>query len=389
MGTTDADGSRSPQKHLGSGGGGSGGGDLETLNELIRNITQLAAKSNGHRPIMGRPSDGASTTRVIGDDNDKMGNRSSTPDHPSSSNGTYSSPLRTSATAIGRLQMSTVSAEEVTRTPPATAVPLVSVVNSEGSAAREVHTEVDKDNKKIEVVYAESATEAQKPAKTDNNEEDDAEEKRSEGNRIYGDDRVAAEATAQPAKTTAALVQFNDDGDGSRRNQSPPAEVTTPLTPSHRREQQRLLLKKHLYERNSLLSVLNATRTTAGDNNATLAAATTTADEAGLSISQRELARVAGALKALRNLAAQCNNKCNGSSINGVVSSKCLNRTRTTTTFAVERRNRVENVLAKTHEEVAARTMAESSRRLRKLRVCARTVKGERKRERDSWIDSP
>lgn len=367
MGTTDADGIRSPQQKL----QGSSGDDLQTLNELIRNITQLAAKSNGQRPMMGMPLEGASTTRVIADDTDKVANRTATTaKQPSSSSRTYStSSLRTSATAIGRLQMSTVSAEEVTRTP-TTAVPLVvSVVNREGSVAREVHTEVDKNNKKIEVVYAESATEAQKP-----NNEEDAEEKHSDGNRIYAGDTVAAEATAQPAKsTTAALVRPED---GSRRSESPPAEVTTPLTPSsHRREQTRLLLKKHLYERNSLLSVLNATRTT-GESDATQAAAatTTTTDEAGLSISQRELARVAGALKALRNLAALCNNKCNGSSINGVVSSKCLNRTRTTTTFAVERRNRVENVLAKTHEEVAARTMADSSRRLRKLRVCPRIV---------------
>lgn len=340
-------------------GGVAGDGDdnvnLETLTELIRNITQLTAKGKGMPSLLKknqkqRPNVTVvtSTTRVMADETDKVAGRISILKP--------STPTTTAAAA---------AAEKVKEGADNFAN------SSEGGTRqqeREVHTEVDKDNKKIEVVYAESVQQAPTPLPFLTTVEWDGGE--DDKKRTFDDTQVA-EATVQPSATTVV----EDDEDGLKRDtESPPTppEVTTPLTPTlqRRREQQKLLLKKHLAQRNSLLTVLNATVAAEIDPKLTSPNATLP-----VSISQRELAKVADALKALRNLAALCTNKCNGSTINGVVSSKCLNRTTTTSTFALERRNRVVNVLAKTHEEVAARTKAAAAsggRRLRKLRVCVK-----------------
>lgn len=372
---------------------------------MIRNITQLTAKNNGkpmaedekQKHSSAVVSLEASTTRVIVDETDKVAipdrnsttetNRETGAEGGNDSGSSRKEPEKVLTPTTSSQQLKGGDAGAVSR----------EGASSQAAAAREVHTEVDKDNKKIEVVYAESvkvaAAQEEEPEKrTTTAAASVAAERRKKKNKQHLNDNVdtvsAAAATAQPR--TSTLVQ--DDGSrtesGSADNEaleSPPSpEVTTPLTPPQlrRREQQKKLLwRKELQQqqRNSLLTVLSATEIRTSEN-ATIAATggnvtaeAAAAAAAGLSsFSQRELARVADALKALRNLAALCNNKCNGSSINGVVSSKCLNRT-TTGTFAAERKNRVENVLAKTHEEVAARTKAvASSRRLRKLRVCVR-----------------
>lgn len=385
------------------------GDELETLNELIRNITQLTAKNNG-KPMENKKQPShhphppttttmvTSTTRVIADETDKVGSTTSTERISTDTDRSRSSTEGVGPDVfLGSSSTATPShlAQVFTITAP---TPLVARYRTGAlDPYKSVHTEVDKDNKKIEVVYAETVT-------TTPITEDDKDQKTTLLNGTRGafqEDRVTS---IQPSTPTTLLdnTTTTAGGDGLKRDDSDegdatptPPEATTPLLPSakthedshphpRRRQQQLLLLRKHLQQRNSLLTVLNATeigtmgRTSA--DNVTIKAA----DDSELSgISQKELARVADALKALRNLAGICNNKGNTSSsvgVGGVLGNKCLNRTKTaaTSAFALDRRNRVENVLARTHEEVAARTKAASSRR--KLRVCGHLIL-------KSWMD--
>lgn len=379
---------------------------LDALNELIRNITQLTAKSNGEPmeknnkeqqqqsssvPTTPPTSSVATTMRVIGVEADKVAI------HPPSSErinqtgtstkeGGEAEPLTDSDGWLGTSSTQStkeVEANQVFADQQKEGVEETSTISLEGlflgasatDGGSGVYTEVDKDNKKVEVVYAESVKEA--PTVTATTEQPTA--KHLNGNRVSYKDTVvaaAAEATTtgqqtQPWATTATSVQVNsEEGEGQSPISTPPG-VTTPLMSTQRRQKlfsdNKQWRREQQLQRNSSLSTRRDNVTEIGPMGASF-----TGDEQN--DSQKELARVADALKALRNLAALCNNKCNGSSssINGIVSSKCQNRTSllTTSTFALDRRNRVENVLAKTHEEVAARTRAASGRRLRKLRVC-------------------
>lgn len=378
------------------------GDELETLNELIRNITQLTAKSNG-KPMENKKQPShhphpptattmvTSTTRVIADETDKVGTTSTERISTDTDRSRSSTEGVGPDVFLGSSSTATPShlAQVFTITAP---TPLLTRHRTGAlDPHKSVHTEVDKDNKKIEVVYAETVTTT--PITGDDN---DQKTTLLNGNRgAFQEDKVTS---IQPSTPTTLLFNTTttaagddglkgDDSDEGDATPTPP-EATTPLLPtakihedSHphprRPQQQLLLLRKHLQQRNSLLTVLNATEigtigSTSSDN-VTIKAG----DESELSsISQKELARVADALKALRNLAGICNNKGNTSSSGGggVLGNKCLNRTKTAapSAFALDRRNRVENVLARTHEEVAARTKAASSRR--KLRVCGHLI---------------
>lgn len=402
------------------------GDGLETLNELIRNITQLTAKNGNGKPMEklyhqkkkknnSQPptttmttTTVTSTTRVIADETDKVATRSFTPSTTTTETTSERSNSSSSTTEGATDGIYGISS---------TIAPLLVTQSRQGQSHKEVHTEVDKDNRKIEVVYAESvkqATTTTTPTTTAVVEPGRRGWKMHlNGNRVHQDqdDTVteAVTATVQPTLSTAMTLSAaaaaddeglkrddDDDDDIDEGAESPPTppEVTTPLIPitarpvhdvhHRRRQQQKLLLRKHLEQRNSLLTVLNATTATTDDDddaNGPLLLLSTTSSLDNATKTTKELARVADALKALRNLAALCSNNNNNivkgnrsSSSSGRVGHKCLNRTQTPTAsgFALDRRNRVENVLARTHEEVAARTEAASqSRRQRKLRVCA------------------
>lgn len=325
--------------------------ELSTLNELIRNITQLAGKNVSQAPSFSyaKHHSTSSTTRVIGKG---LTDKAAAPVEMSK---TISEPLLLASTAAS------------------VALPL-----AKGNSGR--ITEVDKDNQRIEVVYAESIKDLQPlTITTATKAQEEKLEKLLEENLVV--DATAALVTLQPEEQALALTKNDAD------DIPPHSPVTTPLSPSlidrrgpnkevglRRQQQQRQLLKKHLEQRNSLLQVVNVSAI-AQPNKHNFAEGNVLAGNATTEVTVSELAKVADALKALRNLSMLCtqqNNNNNGSAegIEGHANSsasKCKNRA----TFALERKNRVENVLARTHEEVAARTKsASSSRRLRKLRVC-------------------
>lgn len=387
--------------------------EIDALSELIRNITQLAAKSNGtemnKRKQTGnkqqqlkqlkassssaeppttmsasssQPPPSSSTFFTTEEDEEATARRIIANEttgkvaiHPRKRISADTSSAQSTTTASnfhdeGRTRLfddeeetyTRISLERLFREPPMTTSTAIAEEEHKREKHREVFTEVDKDNKKIEVVYAERAKEAtvQKSSSTETHEE----------KKFVGQPTAITEATTMSTKDQIyntigdekGYSGVDDEEDGPIAT---PPEVTTPLTPTQRRQ---LFIKRQQQLRHNNTSSMDELNNATGDG----FIGSQTID---LSISQKELARVADALKALRNRAAQCNNKCNGSVINGIVSNKCLNRT-TTGQYILDRRPRVEFVVARTNEELAARARAANGRRLRKLRVCLLSKKG-------------